>query len=78
MQRCFKECLPLPSLSASLWPPAQQVPEGFPLHVLLCDAVIDESLIPDGVPSVSQGFCPELVGLEPRETDRQTDGEPAL
>lgn len=53
-----------------LCPPAGQVPEGLPLHVLVCDAVIDEGLVPDGVPGVPQGFCPKLVGLEPRETDR--------
>ena len=54
-----------------LCPPAWQVPEGLPLHVLVCDAVIDESLVPDGVPGVPQGFCPKLVGLEPGETDRR-------
>lgn len=52
-------------------PPAQRVPEGFSLHVLVRDAVIDESLIPDRVPSVPEGFGPKLVGLEPREIDRQ-------
>lgn len=34
--------------------------------------MVDERLVPDGVPGVPQGFCPELVGLEPRETGRET------
>ena len=55
-----------------LCPPTQQAPEGLPLHVLICDAVVDQSFIPDGVSGVPQGFCTKLVGLEPREMDRQT------
>lgn len=53
-------------------PPTQPAPEGLPLHVLVRDAMIDQSLIPDGVSGVPQGFCTKLVGLEPREMDRQT------
>lgn len=59
-----------PQPQPPLRPPAQQVPEGLPLHVLVCDAVIDKGLIPDRVPGVPQSFCTELVGLQPREMDR--------
>lgn len=41
----------LPSLTPPL-PPTQQVPERLPLHVLVCDAMIDKGLIPDRVPGV--------------------------
>lgn len=44
-----------------------RAPEGLPLHVLLCDAVVHEGFVPNGVPGVAQGLCPELVGLEPPE-----------
>ena len=57
---------------ARLCPPTQQAPEGLPLHVLVCDAMVDQSFVPDGVSGVPQGFCTKLVGLEPREMDRQT------
>lgn len=38
-------------------------PEGLTLHVLICQAVIGESLIPRWVAGVSQGLCAQLVRL---------------
>lgn len=50
-----------------------QSPECLPLHVLLSNAMILQRLVPHRVPGVAQGLCTKLVGLEPQETDRQTD-----
>lgn len=38
-------------------------PEGLALHVLICQAMVGERLIPHGVAGVSQGLCAQLVGL---------------
>lgn len=38
-------------------------PEGLSLHVLVCQAVIGESLIPSRVAGVSEGLCAQLVRL---------------
>jgi hypothetical protein len=44
-------------------PTAQQAPEGLPLHVFLCDAMVDQGLVPNRVPGVPQGLCAKLVRL---------------
>lgn len=49
-----------------------QSPECLPLHVLLCNAMILQRLVPHRVPGVAQGLRTKLVGLEPQERDRQT------
>lgn len=41
----------------------QYPPEGLTLHVLICQAVVGERLIPCRVAGVSQGLCAQLVGL---------------
>lgn len=38
-------------------------PEGLALHVLICQTVVGETLVPHGVASVSQGLCAQLGRL---------------
>lgn len=38
-------------------------PEGLALHVLLCQSMVGESLVPHGVAGISQGFCAQFSGL---------------
>lgn len=38
-------------------------PEGLALHILLCQSMVGESLIPCRVSGVSQGLCAQLCGL---------------
>ena len=61
---------------APLCPPSRQAPEGLPLHVLIRDAMIDQSLIPDGISGVPQGFRTKFVGLEPRQTSVSVGSQP--
>lgn len=39
------------------------LPEGFPLHVLVGDAVVHQGLVPHRVPGVAQRLRPQLVRL---------------
>lgn len=45
-------------------PQLRCLPEGFPLHVLICDAVVHQGLIPHGVTGVAQRLRPQLIGLQ--------------
>lgn len=38
-------------------------PEGLALHVLICQAMVGERLIPRGVAGVPQSLCAQLVRL---------------
>jgi hypothetical protein len=38
-------------------------PQGLSDHVLICDPVVSEGLIPRGIQSVSQSFCSKLICL---------------
>lgn len=42
---------------------ARDAPEGLALHVLIRETVVGETLVPNGVASVSEGFCAQLGRL---------------
>jgi len=54
-----RPAVPIPPLHGT--PQLLCLPEGFPLHVLICDAVVHQGLIPHGVTGVAQSLRPQLI-----------------
>lgn len=48
---------------------ARYAPEGLALHVLICQTVVGETLVPHGVAGVSQGLCAQLGRLSGAGSD---------